>query len=401
MKQVIRIYTRFFFLWWLIMGFSYTASGQIVASAANLSYQLNPTNLHITHKVISNYLIMMEVEVRNETSFDSLVYAYAFTNSLNTPIINDFAVVNLANFELPVPKNKRIYVFESAKEDFHYLILRISIKGSDTHFTYIINLNIYSDFFISKAELPIPFLANYVPINTPLKIAKPDGTHSNFSLQFYSKKFTPSLPPMANIKREISFGQADTTFIIAADSTLLPNKEGMYSIFEEGNEKAISFFKISNKNYPQLSSIHEIIEASIFLFTKKEKDKLTTSSNPKKDYDAFWLENTNSAERAGKMIAAYFKRVKEANAMFTTYKEGWKTDMGMIYIIFGPPNKVFRNEGSVEWVYNKTYELPNLNFKFYLKDGETSEVFELERNIKYKNSWFRAIDLWRKGKKNL
>lgn len=402
MKQVIRIYTYFLFLWWLIMGFSYTAHGQIVASAANLSYQLNPNaDLHITHKVIANYLIMMEVEVRNETSFNSLVYAYAFTNSLNTPIINDFAEVNLAKFELPIPENKRIYVFESAKKNANYLILRIGIKGSDAHFTYIINLNVSASFFISKAELPIPFLANYVPVNTPFKIAKPAGAHSNFSLRFYPKKFKPSLPPMANIKRDKSFGQADTTFIIATDSTLLPHKEGMYSIFEEGNEKAISFFKISNKNYPQLSSIREIIDASIFLFTKKEKDKLTTSSNPKKDYDAFWLKNTNSAEKAGKMIAAYFKRVKEANAMFTTYKEGWKTDMGMIYIIFGPPGKVFRNEGSVEWVYNKTYELPNLNFKFYLKGGETSEVFELERNITYQNSWFRAIDLWRKGKKNL
>jgi len=405
MKQIIRAYTFFLLLWWLIMVFSYTASGQIVVSGADLSYQLNPNaDLHITHKVISKSSkkwTVMEVETRNKTSFDSLVYAYAFINSLNTPVANNFAIVSLTNFELSVLENKRMYAFESAEADTNYLIFRIGVKGSDAYFTYIINLNVYSGFFISKTNLTIPFLTNYASVNTPLKFAKLDGARSNFSLRFYSQKFTPSLPPMANIKKNKSFGQADTTFIIAADSTLLPTKEGMYSVFEEGDEKAISFFKISNKNYPQLSNITEIIDASIFLFTKKEKDKLMASSNPKKDYDAFWLENTNSAERAGKMIGAYFKRVKEANDMFTTYKEGWKTDMGMIYIIFGSPDKVFRNEGSVEWVYNKTYELPNLNFKFYLKGGATSEVFELERNIKYQNIWFRAIDLWRKGKKNL
>ncbi len=76
--------------------------------------------------------------------------------------------------------------------------------------------------------------------------------------------------------------------------------------------------------------------------------------------------------------------------------------MGMIYIIFGPPNKVFRLDSSVEWVYQKTYELPSMVYKFNLKNkNHDTEYFELERNIKYQNDWFRAIDLWRKGRKNL
>ena len=37
----------------------------------------------------------------------------------------------------------------------------------------------------------------------------------------------------------------------------------------------------------------------------------------------------------------YYRRVRFANEEFTQYKDGWKTDRGMIYILFGPPNQVF------------------------------------------------------------
>ncbi len=206
---------------------------------------------------------------------------------------------------------------------------------------------------------------------------------------------------MANLLQDNLFGSADSTFTISIQSNLPTGTEGVYSIFEEHNKNTISFFRISSKNYPQVSSIDEIIDASIFLFTKKEKEKIMKADNPKKAYDAFWLENTSSSERAGKMISAYFKRVKESNLLFSTFKEGWKTDRGMIYIIFGPPDKVFRSDNGVEWIYKKTYELPTLAFKFRLSKNLNTEYFELERDVKYQNNWFRAIDLWRKGRKKL
>ncbi len=405
MNQIKRVYTYVIFICSLLIAFSSVVNAQIIPSSADLSYQLNPgANIHIKHKVISNASkkwIILGINARNEIAFDSFIYSYYFTNNLRTPI-NDFELINLTNFELGTANEYKTYAFESDEADSNYLVLRVEISGTNEFYTYIINLKYVAHFFISNTISTLPFLSNYSPINTSIKISKLDKRQVNINLQFYQTIFLPSLPPMANLKRTEGFGQADAIIRIRTDSVFLPQKKGVYSIFEEGHEKSLFFLKITNKNYPQLANIDEIIEASIFLFTKKDKDKLDSSPNPKKAYDAFWLENTNSAERAGKMISAYFSRVKEANSMFATYKEGWKTDMGMIYIIFGPPNKIFKEEGSIEWIYNKTYELPNINFTFYLKDGATDiEIFELERDLKYQNTWFRAIDLWRKGKKKL
>lgn len=40
----------------------------------------------------------------------------------------------------------------------------------------------------------------------------------------------------------------------------------------------------------------------------------------------------------------YFRRVRYANANFSLFQEGWKTDRGMIYILFGPPTEIIRQE---------------------------------------------------------
>ncbi len=384
---------------------SIKTSAQIIPSSADLSYLLNSgADISLTHKVVAKdkkKWVILSVTKKNRTVFDSLVFTYSFTDKLSDPL-NNFIEAPLKNYVLYATETTNMYAFEPANNTYKFLVLSILNTTTNKSYTYIINLEKASSFFLSKTDLTIPILLNFSTKNSSIKIAKLEEQNTNFGVQFYSTKFSAAFPPMANLKSDSSFGKADTTFTISSNTTLPTTKEGVYSIFEENNEKLVSFFRISSSRYPQLSNINEIIEASIYLFTKREKEKLNTSPTPKKDYDSFWLENTNSSERAGKMISAYFSMVKEANILFTTFKEGWKTDMGMIYIIFGSPNKVFRADGSIVWAYNKTYELPNLTFEFFLKDENLdTEHFELERNIKYQNTWFRAIDLWRKGRKKL
>ncbi len=374
---------------------------QIIPSKSNLSYLLDPhANINLTHKVITKNdkkWIVLEIKSRYKTNLDSLNVAFAFTNNLDEPI-SSFSLVKLESFELTKTTDSRSYAFEASKKDTGFLVLRIASKELDEIYSYIINLDAFSSFIISESKITIPIIKPYTSVLSNLKLAKLTGELSTFNAKFYTTKFSPSLPPMASLQSKNSLGEADTTYTI----TLATGTEGLYAIGTSTNKKPLSYFRIVSKKYPHLASIDEIIEASIFLFTKKEKKKIVNSSNPKQEYDAFWLENTGSSDRARKMISAYFQRVKESNQLFTSFKQGWKTDMGMIYIIFGPPSKVFRSDKGIEWVYKKTYELPNLNFEFDLKEGDfDTEIFELQRNLAYQNSWFRAIDLWRKGRKNL
>ena len=127
---------------------------------------------------------------------------------------------------------------------------------------------------------------------------------------------------------------------------------------------------------------------------------MTTSFNKKELFEQFWLNITKSESKAKRGVKEYYKRVRETNTMFTTYKEGWKTDMGMIYIVLGPPSKVFLKNDGIMWIYNKSYELPRIAFFFTQINTAFSENhYVLVRKAEYQNLWFRTISLWRSGRK--
>ncbi len=58
----------------------------------------------------------------------------------------------------------------------------------------------------------------------------------------------------------------------------------------------------------------------------------------RKRFLAFWkkLDPTPKTER-NEAFEEYYRRVQEANRLFSTYRPGWLTDRGKVYIIYGPP----------------------------------------------------------------
>ncbi len=62
---------------------------------------------------------------------------------------------------------------------------------------------------------------------------------------------------------------------------------------------------------------------------------------------------TPNTER-NELMEEYYSRVEYANKNFKHYIEGWKTDMGMIFIIFGSPNNVDRHPFDID---SKPYEV--------------------------------------------
>jgi GWxTD domain-containing protein len=123
------------------------------------------------------------------------------------------------------------------------------------------------------------------------------------------------------------------------------------------------------------------------------------SKDSKLSIDKFWLELSGNKERARELIKQYYSRVQNANYYFTSYKEGWKTDRGMIYIIFGSPNFVTRNGNIESWTYGEQNNYRSLNFFFTNQQKSmNSNDFKLERNPLFKDDWMQAIDVWRQGR---
>ena len=80
--------------------------------------------------------------------------------------------------------------------------------------------------------------------------------------------------------------------------------------------------------------------------------------------DKYWLGKAASKERARSLIRTYYSRVELANKLFTCHLEGWKTDRGLISIIFGPPTYISNNRNSEVWSYGDDNNINSLKIYF-------------------------------------
>ena len=94
-------------------------------------------------------------------------------------------------------------------------------------------------------------------------------------------------------------------------------------------------------------------------------------------------------------MRSYFRKVELANLYFSSYKEGWKTDRGMIYLIYGVPDEVIKNGLNETWNYKSNKQ----SFSF-VKTGSVydPDYFVLIRERRYTESWYTTVDLWRKSR---
>jgi GWxTD domain-containing protein len=188
---------------------------------------------------------------------------------------------------------------------------------------------------------------------------------------------------------------ADSTFTISSGTSHLIRKEGLYLVQEDSNSAEGFSFRGVNETYPKYTRMSDLTAPLIFIATKEEHDALVDAKDEKTKFDKVILDITNDKDRARNFIRNYFKRVELANQYFTSYKEGWKTDRGMIYMIFGLPDEVSRNDRNEVWVYK------NLQTRFTFV--KTPSVYDpnsyvLLRDKRFMEKWYSTIDLWRKSR---
>ncbi|MDX1639621.1 MAG: GWxTD domain-containing protein, partial [Balneolaceae bacterium] len=149
----------------------------------------------------------------------------------------------------------------------------------------------------------------------------------------------------------------------------------------------------------------ELAAPLAYLMGRRDYERLISIENSdslRSAIDNFWLSNIEDADRARRVIALYYERVEEANKQFSNFKEGWKTDMGMIYILFGPPLFTKRYLGGWIWSYSYDIANPEYHFRFIRPRTRRDPSFPfdhylLERESGSFNIQSRQIHLWLSG----
>ena len=209
------------------------------------------------------------------------------------------------------------------------------------------------------------------------------------------------IPPHPYVVNFHTFGKItpDSIWSVKISDTLHLPYRGMY--YFQADTAVNEGFTLFNfgKHYPLINTPAELIKPLKYIASKKEYREYISYSSKKLAVDKFWLNATGNIDRAKENLKVYYNRAMLANIYFTSYKEGWKTERGMIFIIFGLPTKVLINENKEKWIYGENLKYSSLSFTFMKQDNPyTQNDYVLNRSEYYSLSWNQAIDTWRNGR---
>lgn len=174
--------------------------------------------------------------------------------------------------------------------------------------------------------------------------------------------------------------------------------EGLYFFqLDTAIEDGVSIMNFG-ESFPKLETPSEMLKPLVYITSSNEYNELQKETNLKLAIDNFWIEKAENLDRARELIRIYYNRVFLANYYFTSFVEGWKTDRGMIYIIYGPPNSLEKTSSVEKWMYYKRNKKDEAVFTFNRQYSNFSqESYKLERSESYNFSWRSAVQTWREG----
>jgi GWxTD domain-containing protein len=105
--------------------------------------------------------------------------------------------------------------------------------------------------------------------------------------------------------------------------------------------------------------LDDLYNKSRYIATNQEQDRydaLTTIDGKREFLYNFWkARDENPSDDFNKSYSSYLKRVEECNLRFRAVsKEGWKTDRGRVYLIYGEPSEIERYPNQIE---TRPYEI--------------------------------------------
>lgn len=245
-----------------------------------------------------------------------------------------------------------------------------------------------------------PQLRNFVNAGDTVIIRDVNGTSKPLFGVRYRHEFDAASSPMNTSARPTSKSlSVDSTLSITTNQPFVLPQEGLYYFVEDTTDASGIGLVVADKRFPKLTRPEKLIKPVLYMSTSSEIGELNQAQDIKKAFDKYWLSLMSGNEGvAKKTIKAYFDRVEEANRLFTTYKEGWKTDKGMIYVVLGAPDRVQRNREREVWVYNRRANVSEVNFTFTKKANQfVDDHYELVRYIEYQPIWYPIVEAWRTG----
>ena len=139
-----------------------------------------------------------------------------------------------------------------------------------------------------------------------------------------------------------------------------------------------------------IGDISQAIQNMRYILKDDEWKKLSKSKN--EDQETLFLEYWSTKDPTpetpdNELMNEYFSRINYSNMNFKGYSKGWKTDMGMIYILFGPPDDLEIYNDPLSRVYSQRWHYYRINKFFDFVDEQGFGDYRLSTPFFRGQSW--------------
>jgi len=405
---------------------------QPAVDSKDLSYLYNPTKRSLNPRY--NITNVSENQTLLSVKFFSNELYFSEANPQGVPIASILLTVKLYstsqgriladtayyNLSIVREENRREYSYRiplRVRPGDQYVAevkildrVRVQVIQTFMSFNTLSNLNRYNfraQGHFAKNELFNPVIR----INEYANLVYLRGYIDSLYISYYKPYASIPYPPsMLLPEKTLDYGP-DTTIAITYSDTipLMFPRHGIYHI-TAGRDitEGFTFLNLGD-NYPNMTAPDVMIEPLAYLITESELNSIRQSPRPKVALDEFWIRCGGNIERARELIRIYYMRVTYANQYFTSFTEGWRTDRGMIYIIYGPPDKVYKSSEGESWGYRKPVIRSSWGTRYRVRDEYLFFNFRNKQNIFTENEyylgrsetlvtmWEQAVASWKRG----
>lgn len=376
-------------------------------NAKYIVYHINDSISKLYYDISNETLLYKKTDTSNYFySYIKVVLKISLEDNLNS--VNDTCTFIIKDRQSDaIVKQLRGEIAFRLKKDFNYYI---DVDVYDVHKKTMYTHSLYSNkttnesrqnFLISNSRNEILFSSYYKPDDI-IYVQSLRNKEKLFEVDYFKANFKLALPPFSLDQMTRFTYKPDSIFSIYLrnDQFELPlPQKGFFHLKTNNDSKdGVSFF-VYESSFPKIKNAEQMILSTRYIMAKKEFDNCIQSSDKKAAIDKYWLDISGSGERAKELIRKYYGRVQEANKLFTSFQEGWKTDRGMIYIVFGAPSKVTKRKNGEIWAYGEVSNPTSIVFSFIkVINPFTDNDYYLERSETYKEPWYQAVDMWRQGR---
>jgi GWxTD domain-containing protein len=370
-------------------------------------YHVNDSISELFYEISNEVLIYKKTDTSNYFYNDVKLFVKTYSED-NLELLLDTASVYFKDRQTDaIVKSLSGNVFFKLKKSLNYYI---EINVIDNHKKTIYQHNLYSNkestnsrqnFLVYNPRQEVLFNSYYKPDDV-VYLQSARNKEKLYEVDFFKANFKLALPPFSLEQMQHFSYKPDSTFSVYEKNGLvelaLPQK-GFFHLKTNNETKEGVTFYVYESSYPKIKNTEQMILATRYIMAKKEFDNCMLANDKKAAIDKFWLEIGGSNERAKELIRKYYGRVQESNKLFSSFQEGWKTDRGMIYIVFGAPNKVTKRKNGEVWTYGELGNPSSIVFSFIkVINPFTDNDYYLERSEAFKAPWYEAVDMWRQGR---